>query len=496
MDQDEKKQYARSEDAAEVATGIVIERISPEDDLRIRRTLDRWLLPVMALSYAFQYLDKSALASTAILGLRTDLKLTGNEYSWASSIYYFGYLIASYPAGLMMVKWKVGKSITLSILIWGAVLMVTATCHNAAGLLATRFFLGVAECAIAPGLTIMISMFYKRKEQPLRHAAWFLGNTTAGALGGLLNFGIGHIRIIAPWKGTFLFLGTATVLWGIANIFLLPDTPTTAWFLSKEDREKAVIRVKDNLTGIKSNELKWDQFKEALTDPKTWFLFFLQIGLNIPNGGITSFRSIILQGIGFSTFQTLLLQMAPYGLQLILVIVCTVGSRIWEGTRTYWMMMCFALALVGAALVRELPEHDRWGRYAGTCLVGGYSGCFPLVMSLMSGNVGGFTKKTTVNALVFIAYCAGNIIGPQLFFAREAPRYDSGFAAMMVCLSACFVISYAFRRYLIWVNKNRDLEEAAMDMADADPVSREALSEAMAMDDKTDTQIRKFRYVY
>lgn len=85
-------------------------------------------------------------------------------------------------------------------LIWGAVLMVTAACHNAAGLLVTRFFLGVAESAIAPGLTIIIAMFYKRKEQPLRHAAWFLGNTTAGALGGLLNFGIGHIRIIEPWK--------------------------------------------------------------------------------------------------------------------------------------------------------------------------------------------------------------------------------------------------------------------------------------------------------
>lgn len=53
-----------------------------------------------------------------------------------------------------------------------------------------------------------------------------------------------------------------------------------------------MIRVKDNLTGIKNNEFKWDQFKEALTDPKTWFLFFLQIGLNIPNGGITSVRKL------------------------------------------------------------------------------------------------------------------------------------------------------------------------------------------------------------
>lgn len=85
-------------------------------------------------------------------------------------------------------------------MVWGVILMLTATCHNSSGLLATRFFLGVAEAAIAPGLTIIISMFYKRSEQPLRHAAWFLGNTCAGLFGGLLNYGIGHIESIEPWK--------------------------------------------------------------------------------------------------------------------------------------------------------------------------------------------------------------------------------------------------------------------------------------------------------
>jgi MFS family permease len=69
----------------------------------------------MALSYLFQYLDKSALASTAIMGLRDDLNLTGEEYSWSSGIYYFGYLVASYPAGVLMVRWRVGKFITASM---------------------------------------------------------------------------------------------------------------------------------------------------------------------------------------------------------------------------------------------------------------------------------------------------------------------------------------------------------------------------------------------
>lgn len=78
--------------------------------------------------------------------------------------------------------------------------MLTAVCSNAAGLLVERFFLGFTEAAIGPGLTVVISMWYKRSEQPLRHAAWYLGNTFAGIFGGLVAYGIGHITSIASWK--------------------------------------------------------------------------------------------------------------------------------------------------------------------------------------------------------------------------------------------------------------------------------------------------------
>lgn len=69
----------------------------------------------MAVSYMFQFLDKSALSYTAIMGLRTDLELSGSGYSWASSIYYFGYLIASYVAGVIMVRFPIGKTIAASM---------------------------------------------------------------------------------------------------------------------------------------------------------------------------------------------------------------------------------------------------------------------------------------------------------------------------------------------------------------------------------------------
>lgn len=73
------------------------------------------LLPIMSLSYLFQFLDKSALGYTAIMGLRTDLSMTGSQYSWSSGIYYFGYLVASYPVAWLLVRLPVGKTIAASV---------------------------------------------------------------------------------------------------------------------------------------------------------------------------------------------------------------------------------------------------------------------------------------------------------------------------------------------------------------------------------------------
>lgn len=70
----------------------------------------------MAFAYLFQFLDKTALSYTAILGLREDLHLKGEEYGWASAIYYFGYLVATYPiAGVLLVRYPIAKVIAITM---------------------------------------------------------------------------------------------------------------------------------------------------------------------------------------------------------------------------------------------------------------------------------------------------------------------------------------------------------------------------------------------
>lgn len=118
---------------------------------------------------------------------------------------------------------------------------------------------------------------------------------------------------------------------------------------------------------------------------------------------IMKFSAIIIKGFGFTTVNSLLLISLAYILQLFLVLLATGGCSFVPNTRTYWMAWNFAIAITGAVLVRQLPGHMKWARLAGACMSGAYGANFPLIMSLVSGNVGGFTKKATVNSIVRIA---------------------------------------------------------------------------------------------
>lgn len=69
----------------------------------------------MAVSYMFQFLNKFAKRLTSILGLTDDQHLQGEDYSWASRVYYFGYLAAFYVAAVLLARFSVGKIISASI---------------------------------------------------------------------------------------------------------------------------------------------------------------------------------------------------------------------------------------------------------------------------------------------------------------------------------------------------------------------------------------------
>lgn len=100
------------------------------------------------------------------------------------------------------------------------------------------------------------------------------------------------------------------------------------------------------------------------------------------------------------------------------------------------------------------------------------------------------STDTDETGQVFIAYCLGNIIGPQLFFEDEAPSYPSGFLSMIICFGAALVLSILLRIYLIWENRRRDCETGVVEELTEEQIG------VMNLADDTDKHMKHFRYVY
>lgn len=143
----------------------------------------------MCIFYGLNYVDKVIMGWAVLFTFKSDLHLVGKDYSWASSIFYFGYLGAQYPANFILQRYSTSLTLAYGVLAWGALIVLHMACFNYGGLLALRFFLGVAESVATPGFVLYTSHWYTRKEQVSRTMAWGAMQGTFSIMGGLLSYG-------------------------------------------------------------------------------------------------------------------------------------------------------------------------------------------------------------------------------------------------------------------------------------------------------------------
>ena len=231
------------------------------------------------------------------------------------------------------------------------------------------------------------------------------------------------------------------------------------------------------------------QFVEALIDPKTWLMFAYTVLSSLPNGCFTNFTSLIIKGFGFDTLTTILLGMPSGAFHLSYVIFGALAATKLPKARCLTIAALNTIALVGCLLVRQLPEDNKVGRLFGIYLFGAYAGGFPISLSLVASNTGGFTKRGTVTAILFLGYCAGNIGGPQMFLATEAPRYPTAFTALLICFCLAIASIVCLAVYMGWQNGKRDKESGNQSVTE----EGEHLDFIETIDE-TDWENRRFRY--
>ncbi|KAL4796582.1 MFS general substrate transporter [Aspergillus venezuelensis] len=444
-------------------------QIDPVVEKRIVRKIDRVVLPLMCTVYFFQYLDKQSVGYAAVFGLREDLHLTSGEYSWVVSIFYLGQLVSEYAFIYLMSRLPVARFVAVMIVIWGVVAGCLASPHNFGGFAAVRFVLGACEGAVSPAFVIITSAWYKKQEHPIRVAAWVSCNGLASIVAALIMYGVGYAEnvALANWRVMFLICGGATIACGITFFALMPQGPESAWFLTEEERKIACARLhRDGFTeGNNNNSTEGEkgkksfdksQIKDALLDPLSWLSILLSF-LGTFASPVLKFASLVLNGFGWSKFNTMLVGLPSGAFQIFFIWATVLLIHTTRIPRCIWGILVTIVPLIGNIGVACIPASNKWGVVIFTWLASSISPVMVVSLSLMASNIKGTTKKAAVSNGYFIAYAVAAVAAPQLWQTKDAPRYIKGVVADIVCFGCIIAVFGVYAVLVGRENGRRDM---------------------------------------
>lgn len=176
-------------------------------------------------------------------------------------------------------------------------------------------------------------------------------------------------------------------------------------------------------------------------------------------------------------------------IQALASILATLPPRYIKDTRCLSAAVCCVVPLVCSIVIRKLPDSNRGGLLTAYYFFYFFWGPYAVALSLPMANTSGHTKKVTVNAMVFLAYCVANIIAPQTFRSSEAPHYRTGYNCIMGFECSAVALMTMYYIGVKWENKKRDrLYGEVTRTTDEFTMDDNA-------DDLTDFEKKNFRYV-
>ena len=393
-----------------------------------------------------------------------------------------------------MNKVPAGKWLGTNVVLWGIATACTAAAHSYKTLLAARIFLGIFEAAIAPSLMLISSQYYTKSEQAPRFSFWYCGLGLGQIIGGAVSYGFQHVANpnFQGWRVMFVVLGVVTVVIGIATIFVIPDSPMTARFLSEVEKTALLKHVSVNKTGIQNRHFKPKHLLEAVADIQIWLLVLITVLISISSGVITTYSATLIRNIGYTPPQAALLNMPSGLVSIFATLMVGFGVRFLpSGHRWAWIFICCIPAIIGGALMSFLPSGktnaNKPGLLAGIYLINFVVATLIVIYQWTASNVAGSTKRVVSMALISGAFSVGNIVGPQTFQVKDAPQYIPAKIIVLATQSAGALVTVVLFAYYKYANAQKKKKEVT---------AKEISSDRSQWDNLTDKENVKFRYVY
>jgi len=265
------------------------------------------LIPFMSLMYVVSFLDRVNI-SFASLTMNHDLGFSPQAYGFGSGIFFWGYFFFEVPSNLMLQKVGARLWMCRICVTWGLLSMLQAFVKDPVSFSILRFLLGAAEAGLYPGMVLYMTYWFPSSTRA-RFIALFLGGVPlsvviGGPISGFLLGVSGHG--LAGWQWMLILEGVPSLLCGIATLWILPDGPAKASWLSAEEKKVIAARLAVEPPGALHS------FKETLLDPRIWLLMIPDFSIVIALYGLNLWQPQMVKALGYSNLETGFIVALPY----------------------------------------------------------------------------------------------------------------------------------------------------------------------------------------
>ncbi|KAL4255545.1 MFS transporter superfamily protein [Pleurotus pulmonarius] len=431
----------------------------PVLEKRVWRKLDLYVLPVVAMFYLLSFLlsqDRTNIGNVRVAGLQKDLKMTNNQYSMALTVTYIPYIVAELPSNLLLRAVGPNLMLPTMLTLWGVVTTLQGLVKSYSGLLAARFFLGLLEGGVFPGLVLYLSLFYPRHKMNTRISAFFSSASLSGAFSGILAFGIIKIKESPTqtrpgWAWVFIIEGLFTALFGLASFVLLPRSPKTTRFFTSEERDY-VIRVLEEDTTEGDELFSWREVGRAFMLPQVMMLAIIFFFSGVVLYGLAFFAPSIIVGLGYTASTAQLMSVPPFAAAFVVAILFAFISDRYK-CRGLITIITSIFCTIGFAMFLGSERHSvQYGSLFFS--IPGVYAMAPVLSTWSSNNAAPHTRRATAIAIGFICTNSGGILATWLLGSLSAaPRYHSATIVLLVFSVAMALFAAANLAYLARENR-------------------------------------------
>ena len=220
---------------------------------RARRKAYWRLLPLLFICYVIAFVDR-ANVSIAKLTMTKDLPGFDNAViGLGAGMFFLGYFLLEIPGSLIVERWSARKWICRIMVTWGFMAALTALVKTPEQFYGVRFLLGLAEAGFFPGVVVYLTHWFPGRDRAKALACFFVATPVAQIVTPNLSFAllkigtdevVNGVAVHHPevwglegWQWIYIVWGLPAVLLGVAVLFLMPDHPRHAKWLTPEERE-------------------------------------------------------------------------------------------------------------------------------------------------------------------------------------------------------------------------------------------------------------------